>query len=1273
MNINTTLENNSLPTSGGTDTNNDGFMENLSIAGSSYSWMGQFDSTQIPDGTVYVHYIVFDQAGNASSYIQTAFVSNFAPSLASVTLGTDMNGNGQITGVTDSNSSPVETTAFSSGYTATNFVGRNNLLSFAVTSIYNGNDGSLTYTLTYNAGATNYWPAASDPTHGETVKGTSVTTQGSTTYYTNTLILDFTKLATYIPDAALNSGSFSLTVADAVTGSPTISQTINIGITNIDKNKPTITAAPFGLKFGTASTDASKTLGVAAYTDNISYSGSTYNGHVEYGSVNPFASKFSRTAPTAVAETALVVGTAYTITSLGSDTTSTSDFTSCGAASNAIGTNFIATAVGTRYGTATPFYVPTTPTYYPPALSGTVVFHGKVYDDHRISRITAAIPNFNGGNGLAAEFEVARWNPSGTGLLVDTCPATAGEAWTFAVDSASENVDLTNGHFLNWSLTWDTSQVTNCAQTNQTAVFKVYDFKYSGNASTITGASYTTTSLTVPQFSSMTSANGDAISVGDPIAFSSDGTTYTWTTVASVSGTTITVASSGNPYFILANSNSQSLVYDIAPYVTAVSTPLAKYYTPSSVFSRTAKGHYPVANNTEVDVSGFNLATTPNNPYVKSSATPITMAYDTTNQYLKFTPSTSTPSGSLYFEINSVPVLNNSNTNACSWNTQPNSTNNNLLTDDVIFDFWQFKEAGWSKSGSGINNPSMKVGPTGQVGFAFGHSIVYYSMPGYEYGGSTFYSETPFEMNYGWFTSNTFSYDEKGNTYGAALCPDTSGSPGYTANMNFFTRMSSGALTTMALNDNYQCGSSGNSGTAAPYAYRILNTSRRIATSTTAAAATTIANTNIYEIVSLGANPKFTNMGAGSNTVGLYFKATANGSTYPTATGTVYPAGNYTDIFRAQSPAVAAALQDPTIAASATNLANVYFAYYDEMTQEIRYRYGTVAGTATAPGAVTGLTDLGALTANSTAKGATLPFYATDIDSTMYQDISSTAISGSPDFATTTSAQPGNYLDLGYVPKALISATSDVVVIAWYSTNDSKLYFSYNTDPTNISGASSKAQWATNTKTVDSTMGCGQYVKLHVDSAGGIHMAYYSSSSGDLKYAYLPNYHYLTDSTSNSAAVATVDSFLTVGTNCTIDVAKDASGNQVPYISYSNSSIPSSARLAYETYFPTTKSTGNFDGATTAGLYTGNWEVTSIPLDSAGEQPMDAQVSVGVYRDPSTGQADPIPMVTESKLGDANTNGWLCSESCIVGGNGSSTVAVGYGVKTNKLLLALMQ
>ena len=122
MNINTTLENNSLPTSGGTDTNNDGFMENLSIAGSSYSWMGQFDSTQIPDGTVYVHYIVFDQAGNASSYIQTAFVSNFAPSLASVTLGTDMNGNGQITGVTDSNSSPVETTAFSSGYTATNFV-----------------------------------------------------------------------------------------------------------------------------------------------------------------------------------------------------------------------------------------------------------------------------------------------------------------------------------------------------------------------------------------------------------------------------------------------------------------------------------------------------------------------------------------------------------------------------------------------------------------------------------------------------------------------------------------------------------------------------------------------------------------------------------------------------------------------------------------------------------------------------------------------------------------------------------------------------------------------------------------------------------------------------------------------------------------------------------------------------------------------------------------------------------------------------------------------
>lgn len=61
-------------------------------------------------------------------------------------------------------------------------------------------------------------------------------------------------------------------------------------------------------------------------------------------------------------------------------------------------------------------------------------------------------------------------------------------------------------------------------------------------------------------------------------------------------------------------------------------------------------------------------------------------------------------------------------------------------------------------------------------------------MPGYSNGGSTLYSQTKMGMNYGGFTNNTFAYDKNGKAYGAALCIDTGGTPGMSANFQFFSR-----------------------------------------------------------------------------------------------------------------------------------------------------------------------------------------------------------------------------------------------------------------------------------------------------------------------------------------------------------------------------------------------------------------------------------------------------------------------------------------------------
>jgi hypothetical protein len=282
--IDSQSENNVLPTSGGTDANNDGFMESLTLNGSTYSWAGQFDSTKIADGPVEVHYVVFDSAGNATHYVLSAVVSNNAPSLKKITLGTDLNG-----------SNAVDSTAdFSSGYTATNFIVRNNRLSITVLSTYGDGtttpNGALSYSLKY-AGAECWANAAAS---GKTVSG--VSSNGAT------LTLDFSKLSPAIADTAANGAAFTLTVtaSPAAGGTQTYTQVVKLTIQNTDSTPPTIDIAAFGKRYsvptdaanGGAKTDSGKAPGdVTAYTDNVAVDSTTSAllGHVEYAADNLLA------------------------------------------------------------------------------------------------------------------------------------------------------------------------------------------------------------------------------------------------------------------------------------------------------------------------------------------------------------------------------------------------------------------------------------------------------------------------------------------------------------------------------------------------------------------------------------------------------------------------------------------------------------------------------------------------------------------------------------------------------------------------------------------------------------------------------------------------------------------------------------------------------------------------------------------------------------------------------------------------------------------------
>ena len=74
-------------------------------------------------------------------------------------------------------------------------------------------------------------------------------------------------------------------------------------------------------------------------------------------------------------------------------------------------------------------------------------------------------------------------------------------------------------------------------------------------------------------------------------------------------------------------------------------------------------------------------------------------------------------------------------------------------------------------------------------------------MTGYVKSGSLLYSQTKIGQNYQGFSYNTFTFDENGETYGAALCSDTSGNDEMSANFQFFSRGYGEA--TDSLNFNY--------------------------------------------------------------------------------------------------------------------------------------------------------------------------------------------------------------------------------------------------------------------------------------------------------------------------------------------------------------------------------------------------------------------------------------------------------------------------------------
>ena len=198
--------------------------------------------------------------------------------------------------------------------------------------------------------------------------------------------------------------------------------------------------------------------------------------------------------------------------------------------------------------------------------------------------------------------------------------------------------------------------------------------------------------------------------------------------------------------------------------------------------------------------------------------------------------------------------------------------------------------------------------------------------------------------------------------------------------------------------------------------------------------------------------------------------------------------------------------------------------------------------------------------------------------------------SASGAYTIDNSSNVGEYAAVGVIPTGLTGLTGGTAVVCWKSGD--ALKFMYNETPSNSS------TWKTNCAVIDSDY-AGEYCDLAVDSAGGIHIAYYRAGN-KLKYAYLESYK------ATKADVCMVDSYLSVGENISIETSsktisyKDGSATKyryVPYISYYSNAI-GLAKVAWPVKLGKNSASNNtntfVDGAT-SDMFTGDWEVQVLP------------------------------------------------------------------------------
>lgn len=1268
--------------------------ETFTKQGTDWIFDAAVNSKNLPDGPITVHVIAFDGAGNYSEYSYAGTVSNNAPRIAGMMIGTDENGDGEVTAEefikTYSGKYTLGYDSSDNIVTQATFPTQNealgtpkSLLTVKGKTVMKpelvGGNGDLSYTYAvYNHSSGLTWNETAERTVSTPVVIASGTNDQVATLSKNIElnVSDFIGTTNDQDTKLINDGEnkkFSFMFGDSTPG-----LTKDAGISN---NASIDVIMNVVIRETTAAKTWIKPFYWNDKNNNSLFQESTKNGHIEISSDITGSDKQPK------------VSGAVKLEGIAQDNALLSGITvSFNKAFGNVDANTSMT-IGT--------YVSESATWTTTPLSST-----QNDDDVTVYSIPAT--------GWASEVTQTTY-----GDLLDagiTLTEDDEAAMTAGTKNRASIVPYNSqdyGHVVHWTMYIDSSKITGVAASDVKVTAKATDRGSPKWNSTKKAPVYTANAAVVTN-ESVTQSGGD-------------------TGTGTLSGT---------------------YTMDIVPYITKVYTAMSalqKKESKWSTTSRTSNGHYPVRvvtkdidGNTSgttvggetIKIYGFNLGNnTVKANYTPNGGTAISLAgsSDIYGQYvsigadlLKATETKA--SGAFALTVSGVGTLNNINNNnakgsltselnannydSYAYNRQPNGDNNNLLTDDVYFDVWEFNSAAVVPISGKIEQPVMKIRPTdGKIGFAFVNGPLYFSMGGSE--SVEDYSYQYWSASFDFFTSVGFTYDSLGYSYGVAAGGDINSSQAdkwnlmtsrWGINLNGTGENRHNSMYTPSFGRAIRMESIGMRGTKAVPTDTTYYFDKQRIKSPSMTTAVHGKVTNLYMAYYDAMNDEIRFKAGNSDTLNNVDEWTIS------ETDEYYQIASFDNTNNKFAHIKTNSLRDDYVVRlynSDKTLAdenyyrvkgwggsgenywfrlekignNISDIVYRTDTGSVPYLNVTTEDENCYPQSVGNTTD------KNTGVGSFVRVYRPSMDN-FIDDFNDYDTSGTPYTYRngTVSIVAGNGTSYGageYLSIAAISeeneTVDDKVVMVWYDSTARKLYYSCNTTPTeNKRGYSDRSGWTTPVEVFNQSSDmakAGEYCKVAVDSNGGVHIAAYDPINLDLVYAYLPNDKIETTSQSDFRTCI-VDSNGVVGSNLTLDVGKVSDqGNVVPYIGYyATSSIR--PKIAY--YVDKENSTETelilgfaSDAAKVADgsiddEFTGSWECSIVPTDSTVEMQSNQHndIGIGLWKD------DGVIVdknSTKYTTGTSATNNRMNSYDSVsngdVYGNGTKNAVLGYAIK----------